>query len=272
MNKARSKALTLWANTIVNNEENFLYFAVMSVADFVDKILIWDTGSKDKTVEVIKSLQEKLGEKIEFRQMGEVNENQFTNLRQKMLEESQCDWILILDGDEVWWRDSIKEVRNVIEEKGKEIEGIVVPMKVPVGDIFHMQEEQAGQYKILGKKGHLSLKVFSKRIPGLYVDWPYGKEGFFDEDKRLIQEREKIIFHNAYFLHVTHLKRSSSKRKYNKFKYELGSKVSSNFKYPEVLYREYPAFISSPWVRISGMKKIAAKFLTPIRRAKRRII
>src|SRR3989344_4237267 len=182
MNKARSKALTLWANTIVNNEENFLYFAVMSVADFVDKILIWDTGSKDKTVEVIKSLQKKLGE-------------------------SQCDWILILDGDEVWWRDSIKEVRNVIEEKGKEIEGIVVPMKVPVGDIFHMQEEQAGQYKILGKKGHLSLKVFSKRIPGLYVDWPYGKEGFFDEDKRLIQEREKIIFHNAYFLHVTQLKR-----------------------------------------------------------------
>ncbi len=263
--------MKVWANTIVNNEENFLYFAVMSVVDYVDKVLIYDTGSKDRTVDIIKELKKIKGEKIEFKQVGKVTPLEFTKMRQKMLEESRADWILILDGDEIWWKDSINSLVKEIKKIGSKIEGIVVPMVVPVGDIYHLQDEKAGRYKILGKTGHLSLKAFSKSISGLHLDWPYGKEGFFDNKGKLIQEREKIIFLDAPFLHVTHLKRSSKKREYDKFKYEIGNQVKDGFKFPEVLYQN-PEFIASPWTKISGLKYLTAKMLTPLRKIKRIIL
>ncbi len=263
--------MKIWVNTIVNNEENFLWFSVMSVVDFVDKILIWDSGSTDNSVEIIKKLKELKGDKIEFKQVGRVSGLEFTKMRQKMLDQSKSDWIIILDGDEIWWQASIKKIISEIIKRGRQVEGIVVPMVVPVGDIYHIQDERAGRYNILGKKGHFSLKAFSKAIPGLHADWPYGKEGFFDKDNRLIQEREKIVFLNAPFLHLTHLKRSNSKRLYNKFKYELGRLVPEGFKFPEILYREFPEMISSPWKKISGIDYIKAIIQTPLRWIKRRI-
>lgn len=257
-------------NTIVNNEENFIWFALMSVVDFVDKILVWDTGSTDKTVKVIEEVKKIKKDKISFREVGPVNEHEFTKMRERMLEQSKCDWFLILDGDEIWWKKSIKKVILEINKSGDKMDGIFVPMLVPVGDIYHLQEEKAGMYRIKGKKGHISLKAINRRIPGLHVDWPYGKEGFFDGSGKLVQKREKIVFLDTPFLHATHLRRSNSKRIYQKFKYELGNKVPDSFKFPEVFYEEYPSFISSPWQQMGGFGKLAASMLTPLRKAKRR--
>ncbi len=260
--------MKIWVNTIVNNEENFIWFAIMSVVDFVDQILIYDTGSTDKTVEIIKEIQ-KDKKNIKFVEVGNVDENDFPKLRQRMLEESKCDWILIVDGDEIWWDDSIKKVIKKIEAKGSEIDGIVVPMKVPVGDIYHMQEEKAGQYRLLGRKGHLSLRAINKKIPGLHVSWPYGKESYFDSDNKLIQDREKIVYLDTPYLHTTHLKRSQSKRKPDKFKFELGHPVSLSFKFPEVLYFSHPLIVPDPWTKMSGINLVKAKLMTPLRKIKR---
>lgn len=263
--------MTIWANTIVNNEENFIWFTVMSVIDYVDKILVWDTGSTDKTEEIIKKIKHLKKDKIEFREVGPVSDEKFPKIRQKMLDESKCDWILVLDGDEIWWDDSIKKLISEINKKGSKIEGIVVPMVVPVGDIYHLQEERAGKYHILGRTGQMSLKAFSKNIPGLHVDLPYGKEGFFDKYGKLIQEREKIIFINAPLFHVTHLKRSSKKRRIEKFKYELGTKVNEGFKLPEVFYGNFPIIVPSPWKRIKGKDLLFSKLLSPLRSIKRKL-
>lgn len=260
----------IWANTIVNNEENFIWFSVMGVIDWVDKVLVWDTGSDDKTVEIIKEIKKLYPEKISFKEVGQVDNLEFTKMRQKMLKESVCDWILVLDGDEIWWEDSIKKlVSQINRQTGKD--GVVVPMMVAVGDIYHAQEEKAGKYQILGRKGHISLKAVNRKIPGLHVDWPYGKEGYFDKENVLIQERKDLVFLDAPFLHVTHLKRSSVSRKTDKFKYELGNKVPGNFRFPEVLYKSYPPIVRNPWHKISGTELLKANLLTPLRRLKRRI-
>lgn len=264
--------MKIWANCIVHNEENFIWFALMSVVDYVDKILVWDTGSTDKTVKIIREIIKEKVEKIDFKEVGSVDKYEFTKMRQAMLKQSKCDWILILDGDEIWWDNSIKQVVREINTKGTEIEGIVVPMVVPVGDIYHLQDESAGQYELLGRKGHYSLRAINKKIPGLRVDWPYGKEGYFDAGNQLIQNREGMIFLNAPYLHVTHLRRSGLKRRLDKLKLELGNQVHKDFKYPDVLHKDYPRIVSSPWSKISGTKLLKAKILTPLRKFKRRIL
>lgn len=262
--------MKIWVNTIVNNEENFIWFALMSVIDHVDKILVWDSGSTDKTVQIIKEAIKIKGNKIDFKEVGMVDKDSFTKMRQKMLEDSKCDWILVLDGDEIWWEDSIAKLVQEIKENGTKIEGIVVPMVVPVGDIYHFQEEAAGQYKLLGKKGHLSLRAISTDVPGLHVDLPYGKESYLDSDNKLIQERKGMVYLNAPYLHVTHLKRSNSKRVHDKFKYELGKKASLDYSFPEVFSKDYPEIISSPWSKISGISLLMARLLAPLRDIKRR--
>lgn len=263
--------MKIWANTIVHNEENFIWFAIMSVVDFVDKVLIYDTGSTDKTLEIIKEIQKIKGDKIIFKEVGIVDKNQFTKVRQEMLEKSECDWILIVDGDEIWWESSIREIIGKIYKDGSSIDGIVVPVKIPIGDIYHLQEEQAGNYEILGRKGHLNLRAINTEIPGLHIDFPHPKESYLDQEGRPIQESDKLIFLDAPYLHMTHLIRSSKKR-VDKFKYELGKKVEKDFKFPEVLSLQAPDIVPSPWKRLSGMDLVKSTFLTPLRKIKRSLI
>lgn len=264
--------MTIWANTIVYNEENFIWFALMSVVDYVDKILVWDTGSTDKTVEIIKEVIKIKGSKVEFREVGLVNKFQFPKVRQDMLNKSDCDWILVLDGDEIWWEASIKQLIKKINTQDNDIEGIVVPMVVPVGDIYHFQEESAGQYQLLGRKGHLSLRAINRRIPGLHVDWPYGKESYLDENSKLIQNRKGIIFLDAPYLHVTHLRRSGEKRLNSKFKYEQGTRFPGDFRYPEIMESmSYPEIVPNPRRKRTKFYEIISHLKQPFLKIKRNI-
>lgn len=263
--------MKIFANTIVNNEENFIWFAIMSVIDYVDKILVWDTGSTDNTVKIINEIKKIKGNKISFKEVGEVDNMTFTKLRQKMLDESICDWILILDGDEIWWEKSIRRVIVEIKKRGDKISGIVVPVKVSVGDIYHFQEENAGKYHLLGRVGHYNLRAINRKIPGLHLDFPHPDESFLDKNNIPIQEKNNIIFLDAPYLHTTHLKRSSTLRKYNKFKHEIGSPLIKD-ELPEILYRPYPKIVPFPRIRLSGMSLLKAKLLTPLRKLKRRLV
>lgn len=260
------------ANCIVYNEENFVWFAVMSIVDYVDKVLIYDTGSTDNTARIIEEIIKRKGNKILFKKIGRVDKFEFTKIRQEMLNESSSDWILILDGDEVWPKDSIEKLIKAIKEKGKSLESIAVPFYNLVGDIYHYQNEKAGQYQLLGKKGHLTIRAISKSIPGLHVDKPYGQEGFFDQENHPIQERDakKQLFLEAPYLHFTHLKRSSQRQAQNKYKHDLGHNFPEGFKFPEVLYSDRPEIISDPFYRRSIKYEIVAKAKDQLKRIIRR--
>ena len=42
---------------LVANEERFVWYALQSVLPYVDQVMVWDTGSTDKTVEIIKAIK-----------------------------------------------------------------------------------------------------------------------------------------------------------------------------------------------------------------------
>lgn len=276
--------MQICVHTLVKNEERYIWFAVMSVIDHVDKVLLWDTGSTDNTRGIIDELIKEYPGKIQFKEVGEVDPKKFTEIRQQMLNETKADWVLIVDGDEVWWEGSIKKVVKVIKSNtgitGKGIESIVGPNFNIVGDIYHYQEESAGRYQIDEKRGHINIRATNLKIPGLHFDKPHGSLGLFDGDGKLIQERdkEKRVFINAPYMHFTNMIRSSNrendllvpKRKI-KLKYEIGKSFPKDFYYPEVFFKAHPGIVESPWTGMSVAFKLRSYFDTPLKKIKRRI-
>ena len=270
-------SLKIWANVLVKNEDRYLWFAVSSAIDFVDKVFIWDTGSQDKTLDIIKLLQEKYPNKIIFDQKGSQDADGITALRQQMLEQSKCDWILLLDGDEIWWHKSLEESIKIIEENSKSLYALVNPVFNLVGDIYHHQPESAGQYQLLGRKGHFNIRFINRQIPGLHIKGTYPLEGFYDSDEVLIQQQEDHLqFIDAPLLHCSHLSRSTlahgdaaAVKRASKKKYQFGQKFAKNFKFPEVLSKPFPEIVPNPWIKMSLGYKIRAVAETPFRLLKR---
>lgn len=260
-----------WVNCIVHNEENFVWFSIMSIIDFVDKVLVWDTGSTDKTVEIIQEIIKEKGDKVAFKEVGKVDKKGFTKMRQLMLEQSNCDWILVLDGDEVWWEDSIKKAVHCLKSQ-KSADTIVVPFFNAVGDLYHFQPQAAGKYELLGRKGHLTIRLINKKIPGLHVEGPYGVEGYYDQNNNQLQARdqERMLFIDAPFLHMTHLKRSS-RDDHNKYKFELGLRFPPHFQYPEVLKTIPPTIVPYPWNKRSLWYTVISALKFPYHKLLRKI-
>lgn len=272
---------TICGQTLVKNEGRFIWFAVKSVIDHLDRLLIWDTGSTDSTVEIIKILQEEYPQKIIFKEIGEVTAEEITHARQKMLDETKSDWFLILDGDEVWWDSSINLLCKTIEKEGDGLKAIIVPTYNIVGDVYHYQEERAGQYNFLGKRGHMNLRAINRNIPGLHLKNNYPLEGYYDKDQNLLQNFAdgSIKFLEAPIMHLTHLERSSisnggkvTLQRAGKLKYEIGLKFPKDFKYPESFYLNRPKEVASPWNKMDTKYKLRAVLETPLKRLKRRIL
>ena len=267
------------AHSLVKNEGRFVWYSVMSVASYVDKIYLWDTGSTDSTTSILKELKQTLGSRVDLQFLGEVDIHGFRNIRQQMLNETSEDWFIMLDADEIWWDKSIKKVTAFINENGNTYESVVVPTINLLGDMYHYQEEKAGLYRLAGRVGHYSLRAINRAIPGLKSDKPHGSWGWADASGKMIQDRDprKIKFLNAPYLHATFLKRSDApegdtkvpKRKH-KLKYELGHKLPLDFYYPESFFRPRFDAVQSVWEPMNRLFYARALIETPLRKSKRR--
>lgn len=273
--------MKIWAHTLVKNEERYVWFAVNSMINYVDKILLWDTGSNDNTWEILKNIKKIYPKKVELKEVGEVSTDNYTNIRQQMLSITKSDWVIILDGDEVWWDSTAKKLVDTINSN-KNVDSIVTHYVNLVGDIYHYQEERAGLYEIDGKKGHLTIRAMNMKIEGLHLEKPHGTQGFFDEDGVLVQLRDKknrLHIDEPGYLHFTNLPRSSNRKsdlvvpkRGAKLKYEIGSSFPLDFYYPEVFFRPRPRIITSPWVKMDEKFRKKSLLQTPLRKIKRRLM
>ena len=107
---ARSSSTTIQAAVIVKNGESSIARALRSIDGAVDEILIDDTGSTDRTVEIINDLKEKMETPISLRQIDPVvwaTEEKdgfyhidFAATRNQLLERATAEWIFVIDADE----------------------------------------------------------------------------------------------------------------------------------------------------------------------------
>jgi len=260
------------AHCLVKNEDRFIWYSLKSVLPFVDQVMVYDTGSNDKTVEIIKSIK---SSKIKLKEVGSVDVNTFTDIRNRMLKDTPTgfNWLMILDGDEIWPDNSIKSASSFILSH-PETESIVVRTNNMVGDIYHRSPDWAGKYHLAGKVGHLNLRFINlKKINGLHLEKPHGQQGYYDGDGKLIQDRPGVKFLDVSYFHATHLQRSSNRSKdlavikrANKYKIELGDKIDSK-DLPEVFFQKHPKIVpdvttpASTWYFLSALVLVIPKYL-----------
>jgi hypothetical protein len=291
--------MKITAHILIKNEDRFIWYSVMSILNYVDRVRIWDIGSSDKTAEIVKIISKtkeaKKKDLFDFRQLGDVDFNEkelrqtmfeidevddlFTAARYQMLSETVAPWILVVDGDEIWWDASIAKVTEVVRNNNQKFESIVVPTVNLVGDMFNYQEKQAGRYHLAGRVGHYNLRAINRKIPGLHAKGEHGVFGWADKDGVMIENRDGsgIKYIDSPYLHATHLRRSSFSRgddlvykRHKKLKHEIGTPFPNDFYYPEVFFRDRPDIVSSPWEPMSSEFKFRAFFETPLRKIYRR--
>ncbi|MEK6808667.1 MAG: glycosyltransferase, partial [Nanoarchaeota archaeon] len=92
---------------IVKDEESYLENCLNSVKELVDEIVIVDTGSGDKTLEIAKKFNAKV--------IHNKWEDDFSKARNISLDNAKMDWILVLDADETIAIQDLQKIKELIK-------------------------------------------------------------------------------------------------------------------------------------------------------------
>ncbi len=107
----------------VRNEENFVREALLSVLPLAEKILVYDTGSTDATLDKIRSIQ---SDKIEIVEKAPSDPIGIMEYRNEMIEATETEWFFLVDGDEIYPPESILGIQDAIKGVPDSISRIVI--------------------------------------------------------------------------------------------------------------------------------------------------
>ncbi len=192
-------------HTVVKNEDVWVWYAIQSVLPFVEKVLVFDTGSEDRTVNLIKSIKSK---KIIFEEKGAVDRKGLVALRQEQLERTKTDWFLILDGDEIWPRTELEKLLLSAASSDKKIVAIYNEVRNCIGDVWHYLPADAGNYHIGNRSGNLNIRLIRK-TESLKISGEYPLEVYGDENGPIQKQPDNLVYSEAWYLHTSFLQRSS---------------------------------------------------------------
>lgn len=263
------------AHMVIKNEDRFIWYALSSILPYVSRVLITDTGSTDQTVPIIKSFRD---DRIVLQQETIHRPEELGKVRDRQIQETDTDWFWVVDGDEVYPQSLSKEIVEIVQTRGKELEGIVVGRYDLLGDIYHYQSESVGAYNIFGRRGHWVLRLLRKSaIAGLHVSGMYPYEGYYDTtDVEVIHHYpRKFAFTSGRLWHAMYLKRSSSGSVLSdtfhrrKWKVERGNRFSKRETLPETFFSNHPESIADASVKRSVWYETTAAVVTPVKMLKR---
>lgn len=98
----------LSVSMIVRNEERFIEGCLQSIEGLADELVIVDTGSTDRTIEIAGRFNARI---IPFNWIDD-----FSAARNESLKHCSGDWVLYLDADERISPDSREELRRIVAE------------------------------------------------------------------------------------------------------------------------------------------------------------
>ena len=123
---------------IVKNEEKMLAGCLETVKNIADEIIIVDTGSVDKTVEVAKKYNAKI---FNFAWIDD-----FSAARNESLKHATSEWILYLDADERLTVSSQNQIRDLLLSTHKEVGGYFCTIESDHSKMDGSSEKHRGGY------------------------------------------------------------------------------------------------------------------------------
>lgn len=170
----------LCAVSMVRNEP-FAVYGVLSIINYISKIIIIDTGSTDGTFSELEILQQRFKSKIilEQRKLEDghnwnINDTHVDSsgvpphvskalgdIRRELHARAESEWVLTLDGDEVWPETLIDHVRSVVYQNGCGTNAIFLPFMDFIDD--HTMIRQL----------HYMGRVYRKDITDIRGNFPY---------------------------------------------------------------------------------------------------
>jgi len=105
---------------IVKDEEQMLPSCLESVADIADEIVVYDTGSVDRTVEIARAAGARVIEGYW--------DNSFARARNAALEQARGEWVLSLDADETLLADP-GSLRSLLSDRRSDVEAYLVAIE-----------------------------------------------------------------------------------------------------------------------------------------------
>src|SRR5260221_12838825 len=137
-----TKGLTVTLTMIVKDEEEMLPGCLEAVHGAVDEIVIVDTGSTDRTVEIAESFGAKV---VNFSWNGS-----FSDARNVSLHHATSDWVLYLDADEHLVPDDAAQLRTLLGRTRREA-------------CYLVETNYTGGEDSGSSVAHLALRLFRRR-------------------------------------------------------------------------------------------------------------
>ncbi|WP_073023350.1 tetratricopeptide repeat-containing glycosyltransferase family 2 protein [Lutispora thermophila] len=142
---------------IVKNEEANLDKCLNSIGDYVDEIIVVDTGSKDKTKEVAYKYTDKV---YDFDWVDD-----FSKARNFSISKATNDWILVLDADEFLIHFDKLQVQNFLSQNEKAIGRIEIILNFSYYDkIKEVQKSRDRIARLFNRKHYKYEGIIHEQI------------------------------------------------------------------------------------------------------------
>ena len=183
---------------LTKNSEKYLQ-KVLNSASFTDEVIIYDNGSKDKTLEIAKQFKN-------VKIIIDTTWEGFGKQKQKAVNSAKNNWVFILDSDEIITENLKKEILNTI--KNPDFDAYFVPR---LNNFFGKWMKHTGLFP------DFSIRLFDKT-----------KAKFNNRKVHESVEAENIGYLKNYFLHYAYENIEEFITKQNRYS-SLGAK-SNKFK------------------------------------------
>ncbi|MBI9049494.1 MAG: glycosyltransferase [Anaerolineaceae bacterium] len=163
---------------IVKNEEQYLESCLSSIFGKVDEIIIVDTGSTDRTLEIARQYSNKV--------FNIAWPNDFSIARNVSLEKANGDWILVLDADETIDADQLLKLYDLINQTNADAFQVTIRNILPADQLIQYTD----QY---------TLRLFRNRIAYRFSGSIHETlEPSISASDGIINSSDLVITHHGY--------------------------------------------------------------------------